>query len=675
MKNFLFSLVLILASIGLISAQTTTTIFGNVVNAAGQPVAGWPVFEIKPNFDSTYVTTDQSGTFLLPITLAPGQTIVQLGTLDCDLFSFVARTVDISGAIIPIIFTICDSIVQPPHSDCESGFGHQQLNNLDVAFNGYSFSNVDPTATFTYNWNFGDGTTATGISTTHTYPASGFYNVRMIATSAACSDTTEYSVQVLDYGPTKLVRLTGKVTELNGNAIPDWWINAYGVDPLSSTSGYTDQAGNYSFDVLMSDTATQIKVETFDLCTFIARTEVVPVISGFAGWTANADFVICSDSIIIINPPGCQAYINYDQLDSLTFAFGATDWGGNPVVTYNWDFGDGNTSTDPKPTHTYAEAGIYNVSLNGITADTCQVYACEVVCAFPGLGGPIDTFFYGCQAYFWAYPVGIVLDYHTFQFESQSFGQVTKYLWNFGDGTSSTESNPIHVYVNDGNYNVTLTIETADGCESSMTMGVYAGQTPNTNWDCQAMFLPLPIPDSIGIAGSFVFIDMSTAPFGVQTWSWDFGDGTMSTDQIPFHTYATPGVYQVTLTINSDSCVSQMVMQLDTENPLQGGGVVAFLGQNANNSVAVNDPEVLENVQLYPNPATTQAVVTFDSKVTTDYSATVLDYTGRAISAQNGRATVGANVLNINASELVPGLHMLRIQTDAGVQTLKFLKI
>jgi PKD repeat protein len=658
-----------------LAAQSTYTVFGNVVTSAGIPVRDWPVYQAGlPNADLVF--TDAAGTFLLPVTLPAGDSMVNVATFNCDGASL-TQSVFVLLPGIPLLFSICDSIVEPPlPTGCEAGFGYNPTNTLEVSFNSYAYNYDDSLATFTFTWDFGDGTTGTGPEPVHTYSSAGFYMVQLVATSAGCSDTIQYSVEAYDFGLTKTVTISGHVTNLlNQQPIPGWWVNAYGVNPFILGFGTTDATGYYQFDLLVSDTATNVLVETYDMCTFAPAQVNAPIISGIAGFTAQADFTICFDTIIIINPPGfCQAYINYNQTDSLTFAFSAIDWSGAPIVDYLWDFGDGVTSTSATPTHTYTQQGLYTVSLQGMTADSCTAFTSAVVCALPG-GGPIDTFFYNCQAYFWAYPYGFALDYRTFKFESLAFGLVTDYAWDFGDGNTSTEASPIHVYAQDGTYNVTLFIETADGCESTIVMQIVAGNNPINQWDCQAMFLPLPIPDSIGVPRSFVFVDMSNAPFGVQSYLWDFGDGTTSNEANPFHTYAQTGIYTVSLTIVSDSCTSVMTMTLDTANPLisPAGSPLTALGQNG--ITATDDLEdVLGSIKLYPNPVVDAAVLTFDAKTAADYTYSVLDVTGRILSSDASRATEGTNVLPINTASLTPGMYLLRLQSVGGVSVVKFVK-
>lgn len=152
------------------------------------------------------------------------------------------------------------------------------------------------------------------------------------------------------------------------------------------------------------------------------------------------------------------------------------------------------------------------------------------------------------------------------QFLDYSFvdnGTVTEWFWDFGDGTTSTEQNPVYTYDISGMVDVSLTITTSTDCESTVVYSIFvgsgggAGNGPN----CQAMFSFEQGEDDLL---SFSFTDMSMGN-EADSWFWSFGDGNSSTEQDPVHTYAQPGLYLVTLTVTSDDCTSSMSMIILTD--------------------------------------------------------------------------------------------------------------
>jgi len=154
----------------------------------------------------------------------------------------------------------------------------------------------------------------------------------------------------------------------------------------------------------------------------------------------------------------------------------------------------------------------------------------------------------GCQAMFTYYTDSTGTT--TVYFIDQSIGNpagppINSWLWSFGDGTSSTEQNPVHIYQSQGTYMVCLTISNGDStCTDTYCSTISVG----INIPCQASFLIYP--DSSNTSGTYHFIDTSTGNPSV--WFWSFGDGSTSYQQNPVHTYQSPGLYLVCLTI-SDS--------------------------------------------------------------------------------------------------------------------------
>jgi len=145
--------------------------------------------------------------------------------------------------------------------------------------------------------------------------------------------------------------------------------------------------------------------------------------------------------------------------------------------------------------------------------------------------------------------------YQDVQFTDTSYnpegGPIT-YLWNFGDGYTSTTKNPSHKYEHSGNYNVTLIVTDNEGETGIKTLIIaiknlaptaaftYSPSNPTENQDVQ-------------------FTDASTDPEGkLTTWNWDFGDGTTSTTRSPIHKYSNAGTYTVKLTVKDDEGASDV---------------------------------------------------------------------------------------------------------------------
>lgn len=220
----------------------------------------------------------------------------------------------------------------------------------------------------------------------------------------------------------------------------------------------------------------------------------------------------------------------------------ATDQSEATIKSWAWDFGDGQTSTDQNPTHTYTNAGNYTVALtvtneNGcVSSVTHQLHVSKLSKA----------------AFIYAAPGCAGMD---IQFTDKSVpgeGSIKTWEWDFGDGQTSTEQNPLHTYLAVQQYNVTLKVTDANGCSNTTPV-----QSINVHTAPLAQF---DIPD-VCLQDSYAsFVNRSTIADGTDsemTYAWDFGDSnaslieSRSTQKNPQHKFTATGTYNVTLTAYS----------------------------------------------------------------------------------------------------------------------------
>ena len=123
------------------------------------------------------------------------------------------------------------------------------------------------------------------------------------------------------------------------------------------------------------------------------------------------------------------------------------------------------------------------------------------------------------------------------QFTDNSTGNVTAWSWNFGDGNTSTEQSPNHIYTTSGTYTISLNASNAYGYSISNPATITVLEPP------AAAFTADPAEGNAPLTVQFT--DNSTG--NVTAWLWNFGDGNTSTVQNPTHTYATADTYTVTL--------------------------------------------------------------------------------------------------------------------------------
>jgi tripartite motif-containing protein 71 len=203
---------------------------------------------------------------------------------------------------------------------------------------------------------------------------------------------------------------------------------------------------------------------------------------------------------------------------------------GTPDSWY-WDFGDGTNSTEKSPVHVYSEVGRYNVTLiaaNAVGNNTTTRYGYIDVESVPVAN-------FSANSTVGAVPFNV-------SFTDLSEGVPTSWSWSFGDGVTSTEQNPSHMYNKSGQYTVRLTAKNVVGI----------------NTTTKTKYITV---ESIPVAAFSASPYSGTAPLNVQftdrstgypeSWSWDFGDGSTSTEKSPVHTYSAAGRYTVNLTVTN----------------------------------------------------------------------------------------------------------------------------
>lgn len=237
----------------------------------------------------------------------------------------------------------------------------------------------------------------------------------------------------------------------------------------------------------------------------------------------------------------------------------------NPRTLYTWNFGDSISSSvlatlnNPTPgiSHIYNQAGVYNVSLTAENTSPAST-------GKPGCGSTIDSL-----------KVYIFETYADFSFNRVCLGDTTQFTnisitpggtinsvsWNFGDGTTSTQLNPTHVYQNHGFYVVKFSIISSLGCEDIKYDTVIIDSLPKAAFT----FANTCFGDST------FFTNLSTANSdSISSVHWDFGDGNISSMLNPVHLFQDTGLYNVTLSVyNSNNCKNDTTIVLKVfANPI-----------------------------------------------------------------------------------------------------------
>jgi PKD repeat protein len=393
----------------------------------------------------------------------------------------------------------------------------------------------------TFNWNFGDGTTSSLPNPNHIYTLPGVYSTSLTVTNVnGCTGSYAYTMPVVVNNPD---------ASFHTDVIS-------GCPPLqvSFYSHAGSGAASYLWNFGDGTTSTQAHpVHLYQSAGTYSPTLTVTDASGCtATYTLPTPITAAQSATNFITPPPVTACAPF------TVSFSDNSFG---AVSWNWNFGDGNSSTQQNPTHTYQTPGTYTVSLTTLTNGTGCGQNIPVYRVFNIIGGKADFSFLTekCPPYV-AY------------FQDSSINAVA-WLWDFGDGTTSTQQHPVHTYANPGSYTVSLTITTADGCTYTSTHN-YA-----VNFEPLSASPIATTTDTIPPLNVQFYANSQ----GATGWLWNFGDGGTSTQQNPVHTFNTAPPYNITLTLFNDSCSYLITFP----NVTLGAGNVNL----GNDSTVVHQPE------------------------------------------------------------------------------------
>lgn len=386
---------------------------------------------------------------------------------------------------------------------------------LDACVTPISVNFINQTTgpgTLDYRWTFGNSSTSTDKNPSTSYNSTGNYTVKLVAKSSyGCSDSI-----------TRSISITGNQTRFNAPAssCPGKPIQFENIsDPIPDNVEWDFGDGTMSFEL------NPLKVYT------TPGTYTVKLTTHYADCEGTA-----TKTITITNPPTID-FTSNNRISCVaphTVQFqaqapGATSW--------VWDFGDGTTSTEQNPSHTYTEFGTYDVRLTTVGADSCQgtVFKAGFVVVEPSVPPRIiNSVDGGCVPYT-----------YTPQLDPASVADVASYEWDFGNGVTSTSPNPSVVYTSVGKYTVRLRVTTNSGCveEIVLTDGVKVGTPPTVDFT---------VNKNSSCAGeAFNFTSLSSP---ADEWRWNFGDGGSSSAESPAYLYQDTGYFDVKLIAINNGC-------------------------------------------------------------------------------------------------------------------------
>lgn len=255
--------------------------------------------------------------------------------------------------------------------------------------------------------------------------------------------------------------------------------------------------------------------------------------------------------------------------------------GSTSVTSWSWSFGDGGTSTAQNPIHSYTSSGEYQVTLVATNAFGSDEATDTISISIPSASFRAVPAF-GCG------PLEV-----TFTDESTSGASLTSWSWDFGDGTSSTERNPIHTYDDPGVYDVELIVTDANGCSDPEARSAFVQVIgPDPGFTANVVSGPVPL--------DVTFTNETVALSPVIGWSWDLGDGSTSSSADPSHTYSTAGTFDVSLTVQDLDGCSRAVSKpafvttsatADLQISVDDGASEAIPGESVTYTIAIRNDD------------------------------------------------------------------------------------
>ncbi len=423
-------------------------------------------------------------------------------------------------------------VVASPHASFQVGANNMGCIPLDVSFTDLSTSS-DGNIT-QWSWDMGDGNILTAQNPSHTYTSPGIFNIYLQVTNEyGCVDDTTIN-NAVHTSTVPDIQISADITQYCSVPVDIHFTN-------NSTGSATQT--DFSWDFGDGNTATdENSVNTY---TVLGDYDVILSVTDEYGCSNTDTFpayihlsqVVADFSYSSVATSPDTACLG----DEVTFT-------NNSGIYCDWFFGDGTSMLNvsvPDVGHTFTQSGTYTVTLIAAPGDPCadtitkDIYIQQVTASF--VANPTED----CKVPF------------TVNFTDQSSSNVVSWEWNFGDTTAlGTQQNPVHIYNNFADYDVSLTVITFAGCSIGINLQDYIQIHPPT-----ALFT-IEDPDNWCVPIDLIFSDSSISTSPVIDWQWSFQGAVPDTasDSSVVVTYDTAGTYAVILTITNDSnCTATVI--------------------------------------------------------------------------------------------------------------------
>jgi len=464
---------------------------------------------ISTGFSNSYSWDFGDGT--TSVLSYPGPHVFTTGTADTTYFiTLIASNICGSDTAIDSVLVQPNTITSFFNTNPTSG-----CSPLLVTFTNYS------TLGSVYDWDFGDGNHSSQYHTNHLYTTGAndtTYTVTLIVNNGCSYDTMSNTVDV--FHQPDLSFTVSEDTVCSGQII------SFTNTSLGLSNTYWDfDDGSYS----TLDSPDHLYEEGG---VYIASLTGTGSINGCIDTVVQKITVIETPEISIspLDTFGCQPF-QLEFINSTLYA----DF-------YAWDFGDGNTSGFHDPLHTYGTNGTFYGALVASNNFGCVDSTDFIVTVYPQ---PLSDFT--------AVALGLCVMPDTVVFTNESEGAIG-YVWDFGNGQTSTINNPIAIYQEANDYLISLVATSDKNCSDTSYFAYTNSVVPTADFVVNSMDPCKPV---------YSFTNLSD---NAQSYFWDFGFGYTDTAENPIHSFSTFGESQVTLVINPDGLCSDSVSRIVVHN-------------------------------------------------------------------------------------------------------------
>ena len=543
-----------------------------------------------------------------------------------------------------ILLLTAFTIKSQGQTNCSAGF------NFTISGSSVNFTSTSTTVSASnhHYWKFGDGSISSDVSPTHVYAAPGTYTVKHVfyrseTGIAVCKDSVEKRIEIL-----------GATGSPNCNLHA---LFSFERDPLQPNKVYFKNISTPSADILYVKWNFGDGTGSSDFSTsHVYTTSGLYTVCLTIGKNPNTSSSCFRDTCIkvqvqIPQPLVCNmiAYFawhadssqfNKVHFNNLTPNFSAND-------TIRWTFGDGSFSNDINPNHVYANAGLYNVCIRVKKAgrDNCVKEYCKQVTVTkePEISCNDLSKFNMSRS---------TVNCLEFKFVPVNSNPNWKYVWTFGDGTSSTAVSTAHVYPHSGNYTVKLTVIRSSACSSATTIIAETGNC----FSCNNIFVKYEYRSETSSPNKIYFHAISNAL--IQSEKWTITKLTIASSSPvvistanPSYTFE-PGEYKV--------CVRVVTA---------GGCVKEYCSV-----ISIHSPYNECNLSAYPNPAHNQVTVSLPLALPTVMHLYIYNSVNNLMLQKEQQGNTGVNNIQVNIESLVPGWYTIKVIYGNRVCYIRFQK-